>query len=85
MNDDHVGVSEIGFESTESWTKNRLIEVGRARARLRNSKGILDCGYEFLVIDISGRDDIDVLANIVAIVVLFDHISADGLHIADVS
>lgn len=37
------------------------------------------------MVDVSCSHDVDVVSHIVAVMVLLDHVSADGLHIPDVS
>lgn len=37
------------------------------------------------MVDVSSSNNVDVITDVVAIVVLLDHISADGLHIFDIS
>ena len=86
MHDDHISTPKVILpESAQSRTKFRLLIDKRLSRRLRHSERILHNTNQLVMIDISSCHNVDVIADVVAIVVLLDHISADGLHIFDIS
>ena len=72
-------------EGAQPRTKFRFLIDERLSSRLRHSERILDNTNQLIMIDISSSNNVDVIAGVVTIVVLLDHISADGLHIFDIS
>ena len=81
----HVCVADICLQSTQPRIELRLLEYSPVSVRLRHSEGVFDGSDEFVVVDLACSDDVDVVADVVFVMVVFNHAFGDGLHVADVS
>lgn len=86
MNNDHVGMSQsILSQGAQPGTKLWLGIDERLSCGLWHPKGILDSTDKFIMIDISSSNQVDIVSHIIFVVVFLDHVSADSLHVLDVS
>ena len=86
MDNDHVGIPQsILPQSAQTGAKFWLGIDERFSCRFGNLEGVFDSSNEFIMVDISGSHEVDVVPHIVFVVVLLDHVSADGLHVLDVA
>lgn len=81
----HVCVADICLQSTQPRIELRLFENSPISVRFGHSEGVFDGSDEFVMVDLARSNDVDIVADIVFVMVVFDHAFGDGLHVADVS
>jgi hypothetical protein len=83
--DDHIGMWQIVLaKGAHSWTEDRLGVCGWCSGVFRQWEAFLDTSHEFIMVDVTSCNQVDVGTDIVTVVVVLDHISSDRLHVADV-
>lgn len=82
----HVGVLQIVLsESAHSRTKHGFV-VDRGRGSVPGQgKTLLDAGDQLVVVYVASGHEVDVGPDVVPVVVVLNHVSADGLHVPNVS
>lgn len=85
MHDDHVAVRKVvSLQSAQPRAELWLLQSDLLIAGFGHSERIFNSTDKFIVVDITSSHNVDILAHIVSVVVLFNHASADGFHVPDV-